>query len=158
DRLVDRKLISLADSQIELHDLQHDFLLLRVGDTSLLHADLLDAYRELLPAGEDSWSTLPEDEPYIWDRLIWHLRGAGARSMLATTATDLGFIALRCYLAGPHAAEADLATAALALPDDGVIGWLAGFLSQRGYLLRGCERSQDAAATLRFWLIDHPAE
>jgi len=31
----------------------------------------------VLPGGQDRWFDLPPDEPYIWDHLLHHLRGAG---------------------------------------------------------------------------------
>ena len=49
-------------------------LLLYTGDLSLLHADLLTV-PALLPT--DSWAHLPPGEPYIWEQLLYHLRGAG---------------------------------------------------------------------------------
>ena len=49
---------------IGFHDLQHDFLLLHSAGLPTLHADLLDAYRALLPDGGDWWQ-LPPEEPYI---------------------------------------------------------------------------------------------
>ena len=76
-RLHDRGLLILDGEQISFHDLQHDYLLLRAEDLTGLHERLLDAYRAVLPGGQDRWFDLPPDEPYIWDHLLHHLRGAG---------------------------------------------------------------------------------
>ncbi len=59
-----------------------------------LHAQLLDAYRSLLTE-PDQWWQLPAEEPYIRDRLVAHLRGAGARRELAATVTDPAFLVQR---------------------------------------------------------------
>ena len=49
ERLASRELLTLEPSGISFHDLQREFLLLHTDDLALLHADLLDAYRALLP-------------------------------------------------------------------------------------------------------------
>ena len=74
--LAGQKLLTVDPDGFSFHDLQREFLLLQAGELSLAHADLLAAYRVLLPLGAD-WSALPRDEPYIWDHLIYHLRGTG---------------------------------------------------------------------------------
>ena len=66
DRLAARSLLTVQGDGVSFHDLQREFLLLHTEDLSLAHADLLAAYRALLPPGA-SWARLPPDEPYIWD-------------------------------------------------------------------------------------------
>ena len=118
--LADRKLLGLDAGEVAFHDLQYDYLLLQVDDLPLRHADLLAAYRRLLPdRGRDEWWRLPAGEPYIWDHLLYHLHGAGERAAIVATATDLAYLASRVFLAGPYAAETDLAVAARVDPSGG---------------------------------------
>ena len=72
----DRELLTLADDTMGFHDLQRDFLLLQADDLLLLHSELLTAYQPLL-SERDAWSQLPQDEPYVWEQLVYHLCGAG---------------------------------------------------------------------------------
>ena len=98
------------------HDLQRDFLLLQAEDLSLLHAELLAAYRTLLPHEAASWAELPQEEPYIWEHLLYHLRGAGDGAAITALVCDLAYLALRSFRSGPYAAESDLRQAADAVP------------------------------------------
>lgn len=50
------------DEVISFNDLQHNYLLLQVDNLHLDHTELLEAYRDLLPARSE-WSQLPEKEP-----------------------------------------------------------------------------------------------
>ena len=110
--LADRELLILDRDEIAFHDLQHSYLLLQADDLALLHDGLLAGYRALLAPAGTGWWRLPAGEPYIWDHLLYHLLGAGDRSGAASTVTDLAYLARRIALAGPHAAETDLAQAA----------------------------------------------
>ncbi len=116
--LAERRLLSRDGDAIGFHDLQRDFLLLRTSDLRLMHHDLLDAYRALLPHAQAPWRELPPQEPYIWEHLIYHLRGAGDSPGVLAAATDVGYLALRAFGGGPHAAERDLRQAADLHPDD----------------------------------------
>ena len=100
---------------VSFHDLQREFLLLHTEDLPLAHADLLAAYRALLPPGA-SWARLPPGEPYIWDHLVYHLRGAGDGAAIQAVACDLAWIAIRSFGSGPYAAESDLRQAAGPVP------------------------------------------
>jgi len=109
---------------ITLHDLQRDFLLLRVDNLRLLHHELLEVYHGLLPAPRSPWRQLPEDEPYVWEHLVEHLLGAGDAAAATDVARDLGWVAIRAFRNGPHAAEADVRrVAALAPHDRAVVGY-----------------------------------
>jgi WD40 repeat protein len=154
--LADRQLLILDHDQIAFHDLHHSYLLLQVSNLAVLHADLLAGYQALLPDPGGDWWQLPADEPYIWDHLLHHLHGAGDRNGAASTLTDLAYLATRIALAGPHAAETDLATASLAYPDDPRIGWLRRWLAQHGHVLTGLAKPADVAATLAGWLTGLP--
>ena len=147
-QLATRELLTVEDGTIILHDLQRDFLLLRVSSMRLLHHELLEAYRVLLPTPRSPWRELPHDEPYIFEHLIEHLAGAGDTHGVTTTAADLGYIAIRAFRHGPRAAEGDARRAAALAPADPAIGWVLGLLAQWGHVLAGHDRLSDVAATL----------
>ena len=113
----------------------------------MAHADLLAAYRTLLPPG-GGWARLPAGEPYIWDHLVYHLRGAGDGAAIQALSCDLGWIAARSYHSGSYAAESDLRQAADLYPGHAGIGWLLRLLAQWGHLLTGHPSLGDLAATL----------
>jgi len=155
--LADRELLILDRDEIAFHDLQHSYLLLQADNLALLHADLLAGYQSLLPAAGTGWWRLPADERYIWDHLLHHLHGAGDRTGAASTLTDLPYLAKRIALAGPHAAETDLAEASAVHPDDPRIGWLRRWLAQHAHLFAGLADPADVAATLAGRLAGPPA-
>ena len=118
---------------------------------------LLAGYRALLAPPGTGWWQLPASEPYIWDHLLYHLLGAGDRSGAASTVTDLAYLAKRIALAGPHAAETDLAQGSAVHLDDPRIGWLRRWLARHGHMLTGLADPADAAVTLAGWLASPPA-
>jgi WD40 repeat protein len=146
--LAGRDLLLVSDEAISFHDLQRDFLLLETEDIAVLHADLLDAYRALLPGDKPSWSTLPPKEPYIWGHLLHHLRGAGERASVLTVARDLGYLTMRIALDGPYAAESDLREAAAVYPDNDGVRWLLRLLEHTGTLFGQLDNIADLAATV----------
>jgi hypothetical protein len=155
--LADRELLTLDRDQIALHDLHHSYLLLQAVDLALLHDGLLASYRALLPPAGTGWWQLPASEPYIWDHLLYHLLGAGDRSGATGTVTDLAYLAKRIALAGPHAAETDLAQAAAVHLDDPRIGRLQRWLARHAHVLAGLADPADVAVTLAGWLASPPA-
>ena len=155
-RLVARSLLTVQSDGVSFHDLQREFLLLHTEDLPLGHADLLAAYRALLAPGA-RWAGLPPDEPYIWDHLVYHLRGAGEGAAIQAVACDLGWIAARSYQSGPYAAESDLRQAADLYPGHEGIGWLLRLLTQWGHLLTGQPSPGDLAVTLASRAHDAPA-
>ena len=99
---------------------------------------------------------LPHTEPYLWDRLLHHLRGAGRWAELVDTVTDPAYLASRVFLAGPYAAEADLSAASVH-PDQVTARWLRDRLAQSAHLFTGLPTLSDVAATLAVRLQDAPA-
>jgi WD40 repeat protein len=152
----DRGLL-LSGEAISFHDLQRDFLLLEAEDLAVLHADLLDAYRTLLPARTSRWSALPPDEPYIWGHLLHHLRGAGERAAMLAVVHDLGYITMRWWQGGPYAAESDLRQAAALHPDDDGVRWSLQRGRQLGHLSGRLDSVADLAATFASRLESPPA-
>jgi len=162
--LADANVLSLderadGNADVGFHDLQHDYLLLHAPKLAELHAGLLAAYRTLLPSqGRDGWWRLPPSEPYIWDHLIAHLRGAEEHDTVATTVTDPAYLVRRIALSGPHAAEADLTRAAAVLPSHEGIVWWRDWLARHAHLLAGAEGAADddstagVAPTMLAWL------
>jgi WD40 repeat protein len=146
--LAARALLSLDGDAIAFHDLQREFLLLQTRNLSLLHDDLLRAYRALLPSPESPWRQLPCDEPYIWSHLLYHLQGAGDRQGLRAVASDLGFLAVRCFRSGSWGCESDLRTAQTAHADDAAIAWLLRMFYRWGFLFVGHGTVEELAATL----------
>ena len=155
EKLAARSLLTAQAEGISFHDLQREFLLLHTEDLPLGHVDLLAAYRMLLPPGA-SWAWLPAGEPYIWDHLVYHLRGAGDGVAVQSVACDLGWIAARSFHSGPYATESDLRQAADLFPGHAGIGWLLRLLSQWGHLLTGHPSLGDLAATLASRAHDAP--
>ena len=155
--LAERELLTLQNDAVAFHDLQRNFLLLQADDVQSLHRELLAAYRRMLPPG-DSWARLPPQEPYIWEQLLYHLRGAGDPEALSDVVRDAGYLAVRSFLDGPYAAEADLRVAADLWPRDDAIAWLLNLFAQWGHLLAGHESIGDLAATLLSRLGNSPVE
>lgn len=149
---------------VEFHDLQYEYLTLHAPALATLHGTLLHAYRGLLEDGQD-WSRLPRSEPYIWPKLVFHLRGAGARRDLATTVTDPAFLVVRIATAGPVTIENELAAAAETLPDHPGIAWWRAWLPRHADILTlpdgdvasGPEHAVRALApSLLAWLMHDP--
>jgi hypothetical protein len=172
-RLAAANLLRYDVDSIGFHDLQHDYLLLHAPAPALLHGELLAAYRRVLPAADTDtdagrWWRLPVEEPYVWDHLVGHLGRAGDRRTLVATVTDPAYQAQRITDGGPHAGEADLASAATFVPDDQLVSWWQGWLGRHAHLLGRRRAEQDrrrrgsfVAATMMAWLhadADRPAE
>ena len=157
ERLAARSLLTAQREGVSFHDLQREFLLLHTEDLSVAHADLLAAYRALLPPGSTSWARLPPDEPYIWEHLLYHLRGAGDGAAIRTLVCDLAYITMRSFISAPHAAESDLRQVAALYPNDAEIGWLLRLLTQWGHLFTQHPTVGDLAATLASRVHDAPA-
>jgi hypothetical protein len=155
--LAGRDLLVVDGEAVRFHDLQRDFLLLETEDIAVLHADLLAAYRALLPAGTARWSALPPDEPYIWEHLLYHLRGAGDRRAVLTVARDLGHLTMRIARGGPYAAESDLRQAAALHPQDEGVRWQLQLVEQSSHLLGQIDSATDVAATLASRMESPPA-
>ncbi|MGO9971325.1 MAG: NB-ARC domain-containing protein [Solirubrobacteraceae bacterium] len=158
EALAERKLVTLQNEGFSFHDLQREFVLLRTENLTLLHADLLAAYYALLPPVSRGWAELPQDEPYIWEHLLYHLRGAGDGAGVSALVRDLAYLGLRCFRNGLYAAESDLRQAATLYPDDAAVSWLLRLFTQWGYLFTNHTNVRDLAATLMSRTRDAPVD
>ena len=147
ERLAAAQMLILDHESVEFHDLRHEYLLLHAPALSVLHSRLVDAYRILLP-GASQWWQLPLEEPYIWDRLTAHLRGAGARRELAALVSDPAFLVIRIACSGLIVAENDIAIA-YDLQSDSSIGWLKDWLSRHADVLYVPSEIEAAIARVR---------
>src|SRR6185503_5229006 len=93
--------------QIRLHRLMREYLLeIQRESITELHRRLLEAHRpQTDPASrsgfttvEDGWAALPDEEPYLWDHLAFHLLGAGLGSELVSTVLSLPYVAVKTRL------------------------------------------------------------
>jgi len=103
------------------------------------------------------WAQLPQDEPYIWEHLLYHLRAAGDGEAIRALVTDLAYLARRTLRSGPYATETDLRQAAALYPDDAAIAWLLRLFTQWGHLFANQQSIEEVAATLASRAGDAPA-
>ncbi|MEU6263910.1 NB-ARC domain-containing protein, partial [Saccharopolyspora shandongensis] len=75
------------------------------------HQALLDAFRENLPSnnGVTAWWELPDDEPYLWRHLTYHLHQAGQDEELNSLVCDFRWIHAVIHRYSPVEVESDLA-------------------------------------------------
>lgn len=112
---------------IRLHDVIRTFLLDSQRPSNIsLHRLLLESYRsreqtdkfkwywtrtDNFENNHLTWLTIPYDEPYLWDRLAYHLVHAEEIDELIDTALDLRFLATKTYYRTAFLVERDLFTA-----------------------------------------------
>jgi WD40 repeat protein len=111
------------EGRLRLHDLQHDYLRARAGDSlpDLHRRFLLACARSLLSASGETleglpWRRLPPQTPYLWDHLAHHHLQAGAWDALYALLTDFDFLEARCQATSVFDLEADYRLALAAWP------------------------------------------
>ena len=154
ERLFDRSLLvdySLTEQYIRLHDVVRAYLIRR-ADNKLpsIHQALLEQYKTHYSITQ--WSDLPNDEPYLWDWLAYHLTEALQRDELVQTVKDLHYIAKKTYLRQIFAVESDLQVAELQNPDDQQLARLTRIIVNAGHVLNQCETADEVLLTLRYRL------
>src|SRR6266699_2971951 len=133
----------LATRTIRLHDVIRSYLQHAVGAAlPALHAHLLDAY------ALTRWADLPDNEPYLWDRLAAHLVAAVRIEELVATLKDLRYLANKTLVLSAFATEADLAFAEQQVPSDVPLRLLRRNFANTGHLLNRCSTYHDLAAVL----------
>jgi WD40 repeat protein len=115
------------DGRLRLHDLQHDYLRARAGDSlpDLHRRFLLACARSLLSASGETleglpWRRLPPPTPYLWDHLAHHHLQAGDWDALYALLTDFEFLEARCRATSVFDLEADYRLALAAWPPEDV--------------------------------------
>lgn len=115
DAFVDRSLLRIDDAGLySIHDVQHDFLKMRVPDQRSLHDRWVRAHRARLA---DSWASA-SDDGYFWDHLAHHLKGAGREAEWRSVLASFDWIEHKTILRGFPAVLLDLA----AYADDARLG------------------------------------
>ncbi|MET0648420.1 MAG: NB-ARC domain-containing protein [Pyrinomonadaceae bacterium] len=135
---------------IRLHDVVRAYLLtlLPAGHLSLLHRQLLDAYRPTTPVepSATAWAALSPEEPYLWDHLAFHLLEAGRGEELVETVLELHYLVEKTHLRGTRAAEADLSAALSQAPQNHELTALLREFSRSSHIFsRGLSRDELAA-------------
>lgn len=148
--LAERNLVVAGDG-VRFHGLQRAFLELHTPDSASAHRRLLDAH---VPPAPQRWSSLPDDEPYLWEHLIEHLVGAGDVGGLQTVLTDPVWLLRRYHLQGAHAPESDLVRGLDALPTFATGERLLHRLRQVSHLLGSLSTLGDRALTLAAQIND----
>jgi WD40 repeat protein len=129
---------------IRLHDVIRRFLTDRLSDgMTALHRQLLDAH-----STGGSWGNLPQGEPYLWDFLAYHLKGAGRGAELVEAAKDLHYLAAKALLRTALAVEADLIAAEEFAPADAALSLLRRSFVKSGHVLNRCENLRELESTL----------
>jgi len=113
------------DGRLRLHDLQHDYLRARAGQTlpDLHRRFLQNCARSLLGLSGEMleglpWHRLPPQTPYLWDHLAHHHLQAGAWDALHALLTDFDFLEARSQATSVFDLEADYRLALAAWPPE----------------------------------------
>jgi len=150
--------------QIRLHRLMREYLVeIQRESVSELHRLLLEAHRPPtdpvksrggFTTNEDGWAALPDEEPYLWDHLAFHLLGAGLGSELVTTVLSLPYLAVKTRLRGTPAVEKDLLAAERHRSDYPLLISLRKRFIQVAHILSRCMDLGETASTLFCRLSD----
>ena len=139
-RFRELRLARVEKGGVAFHDLERDFLLLHAGAVASAHEQLLATHR---PSEGASWDRLDPTDPYLWDRLMYHLAAAGFHRELIETATDPAWLAARMHHDGSLAAERDVREALRWEPGEARLLPLLRRLQQTSHLL---DRAKDAVS------------
>ncbi|MGH3755384.1 MAG: NB-ARC domain-containing protein [Pseudonocardiaceae bacterium] len=144
-RFAELGLVRLEAGGVAFHDLQRDYLLLHAEAAALAHEQLLAAHRA---SPGDDWCRLDPDDPYLWDRLTYHLAAAGRHHELIATVTDPAWLAVRIAHGGSLAAERDVRDALRWEPTEPRLQALLRRLRQTTHLLDRASGAESVVATL----------
>ena len=150
--LEQRGLLTL-DEGLHLHDLQRAFLHLQTPNFVRSHRQFLEAHSGV-PAIAGRWSTLPDDEPYLWDHLVEHLLASGDVAALEELMADPVWLLRRYHLQGPHAPESDLVRGLSGIPEFRLGERILSRLRQASHLLGALTELGDRASTLACQIDD----
>ncbi|MEO8327646.1 MAG: hypothetical protein ABI618_17485, partial [Nitrospirota bacterium] len=146
---------------VSFHDLQHEFLTIMVEDLPASHRKLLEAYKAILPGTDDSeaarWDALSEDEPYLWDHLVYHLQAAEMEGALIQLGTNLRYLAKKLWVRGSYTVESDIQQIRAIAPTHPALERLERIISQAAHLLVGQPNLESVLATWFSRVKDEPA-
>jgi hypothetical protein len=140
--------LDLARHTIRLHDVVRAYLRQEVGEAELatLHGRLLDAYKV------KRWADLPQNEPYLWDYLTYHLVEVRRVDELVATLKDGLYLATKTFVRRSHAVESDLNLAVKLAPDDIILRQLKRIFARASHLLNEHKRLQETTYTIHLCL------
>ena len=146
-RLYNLSLIYRYDSiqsSIRLHDVTRSYLISQYSKEQLilLNRQFLDCY--LL----STWADLPEDEPYLWDYLVYHLIAVSREEQLADTIKDLSYVAKKILFRSFSAGYEELLMVEANQPDDMIIRLLRQQILHYGHLIKECHGFAELEAFL----------
>jgi WD40 repeat protein len=146
---------------VRLHDVIRALLQTKRHDMHRLHGHLLDAHKRLQPADDNStwgpgWAGLSQDEPYLWDHLIYHLSEATRKDDLVTTVKDLRYLVAKMQARNVFAAEADLTMAVGSVSSDTDLDLLARHFINIVHLLGRSSAPNEIGITLYSRLMHLP--
>ncbi|MGH9766885.1 MAG: NB-ARC domain-containing protein [Blastocatellia bacterium] len=141
---------SLKEKRIRLHDVIRKYLIEQQRDRlPEIHAQLLDALHPGAPAPRRPvWSEMPDDEPYLWDHLAFHLIGAGRGDELVATVKDWRYLAKKTLLKKSLSVEGDLVKAEEIAPADDPLRTLRRNYVNSGHLFNHCETGKEVNETI----------
>ncbi|MCA9500855.1 MAG: hypothetical protein KC588_16800, partial [Nitrospira sp.] len=144
-----------------LHDLQRDYLSLMVEDLPELHRTLIQAHTQRFPSstqeGRIPWEDLPEDDPYLWDHLVFHLQAANLAEELETLGTNLRYVGKKLWIKGPLAIESDLRQIAQVAPTNHQVARMERIISQAAHLFVQQPHLEGVLTTLLSRMQDEPS-
>jgi hypothetical protein len=142
----------LAKKTVRLHDVIWKFLIEQNRDRlSGMHNQLLDAHLPVSTSPRplaSPWSDLPDDDPYLWNQLAYHLIEAGRGDELVATVKDWRYLAKKTLLRKSLSVEKDLLSAEKIAPADDPLRTLRRNYVNSGHLFNHCETPSDIEATL----------
>ncbi|MCB9000328.1 MAG: hypothetical protein H6540_09755, partial [Bacteroidales bacterium] len=111
--------LNIEQQTIRLHDVMRDFLQQQMDERlAETHKAFLDAY------SLKHWWELPEDEPYLWENIAYHLKESRQEKALRALLLDYRWLAAKLEKRGVNALLADFD----ALPDNEELKLLQGAL------------------------------
>jgi WD40 repeat protein len=133
---------------IELHDEIREHLRRAFAD------EVTNAHRLLLNTvrPRQGWGALPDESPYWWRHLAWHLLESGHSEEFSATVTDPAYLLGKVCCGGPLELEADLRRAA----PTAAVQALERVLRQDGFCLFGFEEPGQAAPSFAARLSGEP--
>ncbi|MGH9754228.1 MAG: NB-ARC domain-containing protein [Blastocatellia bacterium] len=137
---------------IRLHDVVRHYLIEQTrNQLPSIHNQLLESHRPVAQSPSRPvapWSELPDDEPYLWDHLAFHLIEAGRGAELIATVKDWRYLAKKTLLRKSLSVENDLIQAVKYAPDDDPLRALRRTFANTGHLFNHCETRDDLHSTI----------